>query len=132
MRKTKDLVGGALVSMLWPVSDLVLAVTADNGKKFGGHREVGADLYFARPYHSWERGLNEHTNGLIRQYFGKSESLANLDPQQVCKVADLLNGRPRKALGFRTLAEVFAAAGGPAATAGCRRDRDCLPQPVVN
>ena len=118
--------------MLWPVSDLVLAVTADNGKKFGGHREVGADLYFARPYHSWERGLNEHTNGLIRQYFGKSESLANLDPQQVCKVADLLNGRPRKALGFRTSAEVFAAAGGPAATAGCRRDRDCLPQPVVN
>ena len=134
--KTKDLVGGPRVSMLGPVSDPVLTVTADNGKEFAGHREfgvaLGADVYFACPYHSWERGLNEHTNGLIRQDFGKSESLGNLDLQQVSKVADRLNGRPRKALGFRTPAEVFAAAGGPAATAGCRRARGWLPQPVVN
>ena len=113
-RKTEDLVGGALVAMLEPLKDLVLTVTADNGKEFAGHAEVAAaleaDVYFARPYHSWERGLNEHANGLIRQYFGKSESLLGLDPAQVRAVADLLNGRPRKALGFRSPAEVLAEA----------------------
>ena len=61
-----------------------------------------ADVYFARPYHSWERGLNEHTNGLVRQYFGKSESLREVDPAKVRRVTDLLNGRPRKVLGYRT------------------------------
>ena len=105
-RKTEDLVGGALVAMLEPLKGLVLTVTADNGKEFAGHREVApapeADVYFARPYHSWERGLNEHANGLIRQYCGKSESLLGLDPGQVSAVADLLNDRPRKALGFRS------------------------------
>ena len=113
-RKTEDLVGGALVAMLEPLKDLVLTLTADNGKEFAGHREVAAaleaDVYFARPYHSWERGLNEHANGLIRQYFGKSESLLGLDPGQVSAVADLLNDRPRKALGFRSPAQVLAAA----------------------
>ena len=66
----------------------------------------------ARGFHfnSWERGLNEHTNGLIRQCFGKSESLLGLDPGQVRAVADLLNDRPRKALGFRSPAQVLAAA----------------------
>ena len=112
--KTKDLVGAALVSLLEPFCELVLTITADNGKEFAGHREFGAALgaavYFARPYHSWERGLNEHTNGLVRQYFGKGESLLGIDPAKVQRVADLLNGRPRKALGFRTPAEVFAEA----------------------
>ena len=70
-RKTKAQVGGALVSQLGPFKDLVLTVTADNPKEFAGHREVDAApdayVYFARPCHSWERGLNEHTNGLVRQ-----------------------------------------------------------------
>ena len=88
-----------MVAIPEPLKDLVLTLTADNAKEFAGHREgaagLGADVCFARPYHSWERGLNEHTNGLIRQYFGKSESLPGLDPGQVRAVADLLNDRPR-------------------------------------
>ena len=118
-RKTKVLVGDAPVSQFEPVKDFVLTVTADNGKEFAGHREVAAaldaDIYFARPYHSWERGLNEHTNGLVRQYFPKGASLLGIDPARIQEVADRLNNRPRKALGFRTPAEVFAAAASPAA-----------------
>ena len=102
-----------------PFSEFVLTITADNGREFAGHREFGAalggDVYFARPYHSWERGLNEHTNGLVRQYFGKGKSLLGIDPAKLQRVADLLNGPPRKALGFRTPAEVFAEAASPAA-----------------
>ena len=59
------------------VKELVHTITADNGKEFAEHRrisrELGAGFYFARPYHSWERGLNEHTNGLVREFFPKSE-----------------------------------------------------------
>ena len=115
---TKVLVRDHLVAQLGPVTDLVLTITADNGKEFAGHREIaealGADVYFARPYHSWERGLSEHTNGLVRQYFPKVESLLGIDPAEVRKVADRLNNRSRKALGLRTPAEVFAEANGPA------------------
>jgi IS30 family transposase len=113
-RKTASLVGGAVIAMLQPVKSLALTVTADNGKEFAGHRDIAkaleADVYFARPYHSWERGLNEHTNGLVRQYFGKSESLREVDPAKVRRVTDLLNGRPRKVLGYQTPAAVFAEA----------------------
>ena len=113
-RKTEHLVGGALVAMLEPLKDLVLTVTADSGKEFAGHAEVAAaleaDMHFARPCHSWERGLNEHATGLIRQYFGKSERLLGLGVGQVRAVADLLDGRPRKALGFRSPAEVLTEA----------------------
>ena len=100
-RKTEDLVGGVLVAKLEPLADLVLTVTADNGKEFAGHREL-ADVRFARPYHSWERGLNEHANGLMRQYSGKSGSLLGIDPTKVPAMADLLNGRLRKVPGFRS------------------------------
>ena len=113
-RKTAALVGEALVTMLAPFRPLVLTLTADNGKEFAGHREIaealGASVCFARPYHSWERGLNEHTNGLLRQYFGKSESLLGIDPGKVRLVTRRLNERPRKALGYRTPAAVFAEA----------------------
>ena len=113
-RKTASLVGGAVIAMLQPVKSLALTVTADHGKEFAGHRDIAkaleADVYFARPYHSWERGLNEHTNGLVRQYFGKSERLREVDPAKVRRVTDLLNGRPRKVLGYRTPAAVFAEA----------------------
>ena len=73
--------------MLGPLKDLVPTVTADKGKEFAGHAGVPAaleaEVYFARPYHSWKQGLNEHTNGLIRQYCGKSESVLGLDPGKV-------------------------------------------------
>ena len=77
--KTSSAVGGAILACLRPVSALAHTLTADNGKAFAGHREVAAGLsagfYFATPYHSWERGLNEHTNGLVRQYFPKATGL---------------------------------------------------------
>ena len=123
-RKTKDIAGGAMVAMGEALKDVVLPVTDDSGRESAGDREVaevlGTAVYFARPYRSWERGLNEHTDGLARQYFGKSGSLLGLDP--ALTVADLLNGRPCKALGFsapsEVLAETRAACCPPGATEG--------------
>jgi transposase, IS30 family len=89
----------------------VRTTTFDNGKEFSQHevfgKAVGADCYFARPYHSWERGLNEHTNGLIRQFFPKCTNFRIIKPEQVTRVMDLINDRPRKSLGYQTPREVF-------------------------
>ena len=86
-------------------------MTFDNGKEFSRHekitKELGIACYFATPYRSWERGLNEHTNGLIRQYFPKSCDFSLITKQQVRQVEELLNNRPRKVLGFRTPKEVL-------------------------
>ncbi|MDQ3018785.1 MAG: IS30 family transposase [bacterium] len=95
-----------------PIADLVHTVTLDNGKEFSLHElmaaQLNADVYFAKPYHSWERGLNENTNGLVRQYFPKKipfDSITNYDLQRVAKK---LNNRPRKCLGYKTPFEVFS------------------------
>ncbi len=110
-------VGEALCGTLLPFKDWVLTLTADNGKEFAGHRQIAsrleADVYFARPYHSWERGLNEHTNGLVRQYFPKGTRFDTLTDEDVQEVEDLLNHRPRKILGFKMPVEVFAQATDP-------------------
>jgi hypothetical protein len=66
-------------------------------------------VYFARPYHSWERGTNENTNGLLREYFPKGTSLTDLTQEDVDNAVHLLNTRPRKRLGYRTPEEVFNA-----------------------
>jgi IS30 family transposase len=93
---------------------LVKTITYDNGKEFSSHELVSkglqASCYFATPYHSWERGLNEHTNGLIRQYLPKSTNLKLVTNEEIMKIESLLNNRPRKVLGFKTLNEVFAIA----------------------
>ncbi len=79
-------------------------ITADNGKEFAGHqhiaKELNIDFFFAKPYHSWERGDNEDNNGLIRQYFKKGTSFENVTNQEVIYVQNKLNNRPRKKLGF--------------------------------
>ncbi|HEX6182322.1 MAG TPA: IS30 family transposase [Pyrinomonadaceae bacterium] len=89
----------------------VETVTADNGTEFHGYERVerltGAAFYFARPYHSWERGSNENANGLVRQYLPKGVSMAGLTQQQCNAIARRLNTRPRKRLGFRTPLECF-------------------------
>lgn len=99
------------IDLLSPCADQVFTITVDNGKEFSDHRDIGsvlqADVYFAHPYASWERGLNENTNGLIRQYFPKKYDFAKITPQDVLRVAAKLNNRPRKTLGFRTPNEVF-------------------------
>jgi transposase, IS30 family len=86
-------------------------VTADNGTEFHDYKRIerltGAAFYFARPYHSWERGSNENANGLIRQYLPKGQSMAGLRQQQCNVIARKLNTRPRKRLGFRTPLECF-------------------------
>ena len=110
-RKTALEVEKALTSTLSDMEDCVLTLTADNGKEFARHQviasKLGATVYFARPYHSWERGLNEHTNGLVRQYLPKSTRLDTLDNEIVKEIENLLNNRPRKVLQFRTPIEVF-------------------------
>ena len=86
-------------------------ITLDNGKEFAEHEQLGesleADVYFAKPYHSWERGLNENTNGLLRQYFPKGMDFSKITPYQLRKVEAELNNRPRKSLDYRTPREVM-------------------------
>ena len=110
-RKTAQKVEEALTRKLREVSDWVLTLTADNGKEFANHQTIasklGATVYFARPYHSWKRGLNEHTNGLIRQYLPKNQRLDTVANEVVWEIENLLNNRPRKVLQYRTPIEVF-------------------------
>jgi IS30 family transposase len=86
-------------------------LTLDNGSENAGHKLItetlGTKCYFARPYHSWERGTNENTNGLIRYYFPKKTDFANVTEEQVKQVEDILNNRPRKRLKWLTPLEVF-------------------------
>jgi IS30 family transposase len=88
-------------------------MTFDNGKEFAGHREMAEDLdmkiYFARAYSAWQRGTNEHTNGLIRQFFPKGIDFAEVSHQTVTRIEALLNQRPRKRLGYKTPSEILAA-----------------------
>lgn len=102
----------SIVSRLMLMKEQVLTLTSDNGKEFAHHRKIseslGADFYFATPYHSWERGLNENTNGLVRQYFPKGLDFATITPTEVQRVEDLLNQRPRKTLKYQSPNEVFA------------------------
>lgn len=110
-RKTAEEVKEALITRFRQVQDFVYTITADNGKEFANHisisKELEADFYFARPYHSWERGLNEHTNGLVRQYIPKSALFEKISEEDIQQIEDLLNNRPRKALQFLTPLEVF-------------------------
>jgi len=86
-------------------------ITADNGCEFHAYRDLGeetsVEFYFANPYHSWERGTNENTNGLIRQYLPKGCSMDDLSQARCNAIARKLNDRPRKRNGFRTPAELF-------------------------
>lgn len=103
----------ALIHALKPIEKHVLTLTADNGKEFAQHQQIANNLktefYFAKPYHSWQRGLNEHTNGLVRQYFPKSMNLLTITPETLQTVENLLNNRPRKVLNFQTPNEAFLA-----------------------
>jgi len=101
----------AITCLLNPISEYVHTLTSDNGKEFAQHKDVSKNLqagfYFARPYHSWERGLNENTNRLVRQYFPKGTDFTTLKQKDVQKVENLLNARPRKTLNFNNQIEEF-------------------------
>jgi len=109
--KETDPVAQKTIEALSPMKDRIHTITADNGKEFAGHQSISkalnVDVYFAKPYHSWERGANENTNGLIRQYFKKGTSFENLTDKDIERVQNILNNRPGKKLGFLTPIEFY-------------------------
>ncbi len=109
--KRAEEVTKALVEMLLPLKPITKTITSDNGKEFAYHKQVSdaldANFYFAHPYSSWERGLNEHTNGLIRQYLPKKTDFTQVHKEEIITIQDKINHRPRKVLGYRTPYEVF-------------------------
>lgn len=109
--KRADLVTAAVIKLMKPYAHKALTITADNGKEFAHHKtiakELNLDVYFAHPYHSWERGLNENTNGLVRQYFPKNKPFGHDVKERVPFVMDRLNNRPRKTLNFNTPMQMF-------------------------
>jgi transposase, IS30 family len=109
--KTADNVADAIINLLKPIACRVHTMTSDNGKEFARHETIAkalkAKFYFAHPYDSWQRGLNENTNGLIRQYFPKDCDFTMITEKQINHVMDRLNNRPRKCLGIKTPNQVF-------------------------
>jgi len=86
-------------------------ITTDNGVEFHSYKIIekkkNIPFYFTQPYHSWEKGTNENTNGLIRQYIPKGSSMEDLSQHQCNAIADKLNNRPRKRHGFKTPKKIF-------------------------
>ncbi len=110
-QKTVPEVTAEITRLLLPHKRYVHTITFDNGREFAGHEEISKHLncacYFAKPYHSWERGLNENTNGLIRQYFPKKVPFPLETQLQLPYVMDRLNTRPRKLLDYATPSKVY-------------------------
>ena len=98
-------------SALRKVKHLIHTITVDNGKEFAKHEEIAQKLkinfYFCKPYHSWEHGANENTNGLIRQYIPKGTDFSEVTDKQIRRIENILNNHPRKRLGFLTPNEKF-------------------------
>ena len=109
--KKAEAVSNALIEVLLPLKPITKTITSDNGKEFAYHKKISQLLdtgfYFAHPYSSWQRGLNEHTNGLIRQYLPKKTDFTQVSKEEITMIQDKLNHRPRKVLGYRTPYEVF-------------------------
>ena len=97
--------------MIQPIKAITHTVTSDNRKEFTYHKRISAaldtDFYFANPYHSWARGLNEYTNGIIRQYLPKKSEFLKISKDEILMIQNRLNHRPRKVLNYKTPYEVF-------------------------
>lgn len=110
-RITKEETGKRTIGLLSKDKERVHTITADNGAEFHGYqrieRALDTSIYFALPHHAWERGTNENTNGLIRQYLPKGMPLDDLAQSECTKIANKLNHRPRKRLGFKTPNEIY-------------------------
>ena len=108
--KTAENFADAIIELLGPMKKWVKN-NLYNGKEFAFHERIAkalnAKFYFAHPYSSWERGLNENTNGLIRQYLPKKTDFKKVTQKQIDNVMEKLNNRPRKCLGFKTPNQVF-------------------------
>lgn len=109
--KSADAVQKVVVDLLKNSPIPVTSLTFDNGTEFANHLEIaqliGAPIYFAHPYHSWERGLNENTNGLIRQFIPKKQNIHEVPDETILTIQNNLNNRPRKLLGFLSPIEFF-------------------------
>jgi IS30 family transposase len=110
-RYTAKSVEKTIISLMELLPRRNYTLTVDNGKEFASHESVADALrirvYFAAPYSAWQRGLNENTNGLIRQYVPKGSDVRTLTDEQIQHIMDRLNNRPRKTLGYLTPNEVF-------------------------
>jgi len=110
--KRKEPVANDIIDRMTPFKKTCKTITYDNGREFSDHERIGtalnADMYFAHPYASWERGTNENTNGLVRQFFPKGTCLLKVSEQKLQSTMDRLNHRPRKTLNWRTPHEVFS------------------------
>ena len=111
-RKTAELTLNAMISIFTPLPEKArITLTLDNGSENTKHRELSHELrisvYHAKPYHSWERWSNEHGNWMIRRFFPKGTDFRYITQEQIQKVVDYLNNRPRKILNYRTPKEIF-------------------------
>jgi IS30 family transposase len=110
-RKSETFNNATIESFKYIPTKCIKTFTSDNGKEFSRFKELEKELkvkcYFANPYHSWERGTNENTNGLLRRYFPKGTDFKTLTKEIVNKAVLAINNRPRKCLGFKTPLEVF-------------------------
>jgi IS30 family transposase len=113
--KIAEEVNTVTIETLKSYPDAVLTITSDSGSEFAYHerisKELNADFYFAHPYSSWKRGLNENTNGLVRQYLQKGSDFKMVTDEYLAMIADQLNNRPRKTLGYASLNEIYVEAG---------------------
>ena len=100
-----------LIDMLIPYKNNVLSITSDNGSEFAEHQTISeklkTDFFFANPYASWERGLNEYTNKLIRQYIPKGTNFQNITNNQITQIQHKINRRPREKLNFQNPKNLF-------------------------
>jgi len=110
-RKTSELVTQKTIQLLKPWKERLHTITSDNGAEFAKHeqiaKELEVDFYFAKPYHSWQRGSNENLNRLIRQYFPKGTDFHKVDPRYVKFVENQINLRPRKRYGYLSPREML-------------------------
>lgn len=109
--RTTESLNKKTISLIRRDIDMYKTITSDNGTEFHQYKVIeracNTKFYFANPYHSWERGANENMNGLIRQYLPKGTSMENLTQKQCNAIANKLNSRPRKRLGFKTPEECY-------------------------
>ena len=101
----------AIIRMLKPYTDKVKTLTFDNGSEFVEHEKIAkslnAETFFAHPYSSWERGINENTNGLLRQFFPKKTDFKTITNQELKNAVNNLNNRPRKTRNYKTPNQLF-------------------------
>ena len=109
--KHADITADALIASMMYLKASVHTITLDNGKEFAQHERIGnaldASVYFAHPYSSWERGINENTNGLLRRYFPKGTDFMKLSEEEIQTAVNKLNHHSRKTRGYKTPYELF-------------------------